>query len=72
MIGEAETIWAVLHVETPLPIGMLRYPLLPWVGVMAAGTEQVTPVLPQRRSGRRFSTAPGFICRNRSRADGSR
>jgi uncharacterized membrane protein len=27
----------VLHVQQPIPIGVVRYPLIPWIGVMALG-----------------------------------
>jgi len=30
-------LWNALHVQGPLPIGFLSYPLIPWLGVMALG-----------------------------------
>jgi uncharacterized membrane protein len=35
--GVAAPLWAVLHVARPIPIGIVQYPLIPWVGVMALG-----------------------------------
>ena len=32
-----KTLWAILHVESTVAIGYVHYPLIPWVGVMAAG-----------------------------------
>ena len=32
-----KTVWAILHVQSPVAIGYVHYPLIPWVGVMAAG-----------------------------------
>ena len=32
-----KTLWAILHVQSPVAIGYVHYPLIPWVGVMAAG-----------------------------------
>src|SRR5689334_18087022 len=32
-----KAVWAILHVESQLAIGYVHYPLIPWVGVMAAG-----------------------------------
>jgi uncharacterized membrane protein len=41
-LGAWGPLWAVLHVQTAIPIGPQRvffvaYPLVPWIGVMAAG-----------------------------------
>ncbi|XZF16000.1 DUF1624 domain-containing protein [Chitinophagaceae bacterium MMS25-I14] len=41
-MGEAGPLWTVLHVHAPVPFGdhrtfMVLYPLVPWIGVMAAG-----------------------------------
>jgi uncharacterized membrane protein len=30
-------LWTLLHVQGPIPVGMVAYPLIPWIGVMAAG-----------------------------------
>ena len=35
--GAAAPLWAVLHVQMPIPVGFVHYPLIPWVGVMALG-----------------------------------
>lgn len=40
--GVLEPLWRVLHVQGPLaiggtPVGFVLYPLVPWIGVMAAG-----------------------------------
>ena len=32
-----KTVWAILHVDSMVAIGYVHYPLIPWVGVMAAG-----------------------------------
>ena len=32
-----KTVWSILHVQSPVAIGYVHYPLIPWVGVMAAG-----------------------------------
>lgn len=32
-----KTVWAILHVQSFVPIGRVHYPLIPWVGVMACG-----------------------------------
>jgi uncharacterized membrane protein len=32
-----QTVWAILHVQSPVAIGYVHYPLIPWVGVMASG-----------------------------------
>jgi uncharacterized membrane protein len=32
-----KTVWSILHVQSPVAIGFVHYPLIPWVGVMAAG-----------------------------------
>jgi len=32
-----KTVWAILHVQSPVAIGYVHYPLIPWVGVMASG-----------------------------------
>jgi uncharacterized membrane protein len=46
-----KTVWAILHVESMLPIGYVHYPLIPWVGVMAAGYAlgSVFEMAPDRR-----------------------
>jgi uncharacterized membrane protein len=31
------TVWSILHVQSPVAIGYVHYPLLPWIGVMAVG-----------------------------------
>jgi uncharacterized membrane protein len=36
-LGEWFSVWRVLHEQGPIPIGLVLYPLLPWVGVMAGG-----------------------------------
>jgi uncharacterized membrane protein len=35
--GVAAPLWAVLHVQQPIAIGFVSYPLIPWIGVMALG-----------------------------------
>jgi uncharacterized membrane protein len=35
--GAMAPLWAVLHVQQPIAIGYVHYPLIPWVGVMALG-----------------------------------
>ncbi len=35
--GAWAPLWTVLHVDGPVPFGRVIYPLIPWVGVMAAG-----------------------------------
>ena len=35
--GAAAPLWAILHVQQPIAIGFVHYPLIPWVGVMALG-----------------------------------
>ena len=35
--GALAPLWAVLHVQMPIPVGFVHYPLIPWVGVMALG-----------------------------------
>ena len=35
--GAAAPLWAVLHVQQPIAIGFVSYPLIPWIGVMALG-----------------------------------
>jgi uncharacterized membrane protein len=35
--GELAAWWPVLHGKGPTPIGKVVYPLVPWIGVMAAG-----------------------------------
>jgi uncharacterized membrane protein len=37
VFGAAAPLWAVLHVQQPIGIGFVHYPLIPWVGVMALG-----------------------------------
>jgi uncharacterized membrane protein len=37
IFGELAPLWNVLHVQGVVPFGYLHYPLIPWVGVMAAG-----------------------------------
>jgi uncharacterized membrane protein len=32
-----KTVWSVLHVQGPTAIGLVHYPLIPWIGVMAMG-----------------------------------
>ena len=32
-----KAVWAILHVQSPVAIGYVHYPLIPWVGVMASG-----------------------------------
>jgi uncharacterized membrane protein len=33
--GAWAPLWKVLHVQGPMPIGFVHYPLVPWVFVMA-------------------------------------
>ena len=35
--GAWAPLWNVLHVQGPIALGYLLYPLIPWVGVMALG-----------------------------------
>src|SRR5262249_44847467 len=35
--GAWAPLWNVLHVQGPTPFGLVLYPLVPWVGVMALG-----------------------------------
>jgi uncharacterized membrane protein len=35
--GEFAWVWSLLHVQSPVPVGFVAYPLTPWVGVMALG-----------------------------------
>ena len=35
--GAAAPLWAVLHVQQPIAVGFVSYPLIPWIGVMALG-----------------------------------
>lgn len=35
--GAAAPLWHILHVPGDIPTGTVLYPLIPWVGVMAAG-----------------------------------
>ena len=35
--GEFAWLWSLLHVQSPIPVGFVAYPLIPWVGVMALG-----------------------------------
>jgi uncharacterized membrane protein len=35
--GSWATLWKVLHVQGPAPFGLVVYPLLPWIGVIALG-----------------------------------
>ena len=46
-----KTLWAILHVQSPVAIGYVHYPLIPWVGVMAAGYAlgSVFEMEPERR-----------------------
>jgi len=36
-LGAWAPVWNVLHVQGPIPYGFVVYPLVPWIGVMAAG-----------------------------------
>ena len=36
-LGAWAPVWSVLHVQGPIPYGFVVYPLVPWIGVMAAG-----------------------------------
>jgi uncharacterized membrane protein len=35
--GEFAWLWSVLHVQSPIPVGFVSYPLIPWIAVMALG-----------------------------------
>jgi uncharacterized membrane protein len=35
--GAWATLWKILHVEGQTPFGVVAYPLIPWIGVMAGG-----------------------------------
>jgi uncharacterized membrane protein len=35
--GELAWVWSLLHVQSPIPVGFVAYPLIPWIGVMALG-----------------------------------
>ena len=35
--GEFAWLWSLLHVQSPIPVGFVAYPLIPWIGVMALG-----------------------------------
>lgn len=36
-LGAWAPVWNILHVEGETPFGMVVYPVVPWIGVMAAG-----------------------------------
>ena len=64
MLGSAAWAWVILHKQGLLPLGQgasvfVLYPLIPWVGVMAAGYA-LGPVFQwERRERRRFLLALG-------------
>jgi uncharacterized membrane protein len=35
--GAWAPLWKIVHVQAQIPVGVVLYPLVPWVGVMAAG-----------------------------------
>jgi len=37
LFGGLAPLWRILHVQGPLPVGFVHYPLIPWVFVMALG-----------------------------------
>lgn len=37
LFGAWAPLWNMLHVQGPTPFGLVHYPLIPWIGVMALG-----------------------------------
>jgi uncharacterized membrane protein len=52
-------LWNVLHVPILLPHALVQYPLIPWIGVMAAGYVLGTVYEMDRRSRRQYLVALG-------------
>jgi uncharacterized membrane protein len=61
-LGALAPLWNVLHVQGPTPIGLVLYPLIPWIGVMAAGfyVGKVFEIDPARR--RVLLARGGAVC----------
>jgi uncharacterized membrane protein len=60
--GAWAPLWSMLHVKGDTPLGFVSYPLIPWIGVMAAGYALGGVYAWPRQRRRRFLVALGLLC----------